>query len=106
MTLKCNVKFCVILFSEHCIQKSQEKDFSDFLGDKRQAIMIIVIIVISLIAIAIIGGLVFLVCELMSKRKDQDGSKYKLIPKSDDEDADDEFDLPIKNGIHKSPPKI
>ena len=58
--------------------------------------MIIVIIVISLIVIAIIGGLVFLVYELVSKRKSQDGT-YKLLPKSDDDDdADDEFDYPTK----------
>ena len=58
--------------------------------------MIVVIIVISLIVIAIIGGLVFLVYELVSKRKSQDGT-YKLLPKSDDDDdADDEFDYPTK----------
>ena len=76
---------------------SQPEENVDYLQDKRKAIMIVVIIVISLIAIAIIGGLVFLVYELVSKRKSQDGT-YKLLPKSDDDDddADDEFDYPTK----------
>ena len=75
---------------------SQPEENVDYLQDKRKAIMIVVIIVISLIVIAIIGGLVFLVYELVSKRKSQDGT-YKLLPKSDDDDdADDEFDYPTK----------
>lgn len=79
-----------------CLLNSQPEENVDYLQDKRKAIMIIVIIVISLIAIAIIGGLVFLVYELVSKRKSQDGT-YKLLPKSDDDDdADDEFDYPTK----------
>lgn len=88
----------VILFSEKCLLNAQKGENLDLMADKRQTIMIIVVAVICLIAAAIIGGLVFLIYELTSKRKTQDG-KYKLLPKSDEDDADDEDDIPIKGGF-------
>ncbi|XP_063434266.1 furin-like protease kpc-1 isoform X1 [Mytilus trossulus] len=83
---------------EKCLLNAQKGENLDLLADKRQTIMIIVVAVICLIAAAIIGGLVFLIYELTSKRKTQDG-KYKLLPKSDEDDADDEDDIPIKGGF-------
>ncbi|CAG2237581.1 PCSK5 [Mytilus edulis] len=83
---------------EKCLLNAQKGENLDLMADKRQTIMIIVVAVICLIAAAIIGGLVFLIYELTSKRKTQDG-KYKLLPKSDEDDADDEDDIPIKGGF-------
>lgn len=85
--------------NQHCLQTSQAEENIDYLDNKGPTIMIIVIIVISLIAIAITGGVIYVFYELGCKRKLQDG-KYILLPKDDDEDdADDEFEQPIKSSL-------
>lgn len=81
------------------MQRWQEDEQYDYMNGKRRTVMILIAVVITLIGLSILGGVAYLIRTVCSSKgnKDQDGS-YRLLPKSDDEDADDEFDIPAVKG--------
>lgn len=93
---------CIHFFfiSEHCLQNGQHSDEGyDYLHGKRKTVMVLIILVIVLICLSIIVGLGFLIREICcAKRQQNQDGRYRLLPKSDeDDDADDEFFIPSIN---------